>query len=186
MEQVRFTAMKDGTAEEYAFLDALERANPVPVADNVLRLLEGLRGRTLGYRVDRWTHSLQSATRALRDGADEETVVCALLHDVGDDLAPLNHGRFAAEILRPYVSERAAWIVEHHAHFQGWYYWHHVGGDRNARERWRGHRWFDDCADFCERFDQCAFDPDYDTLGIEVFEPMVRRVFARTPWGREG
>ena len=137
-----------------------------------------MRGDRLGYQVDRYTHSLQTASRALRDGADEETVVCALLHDIGDVLAPDNHSAVAAAILRPFVGERNHWVVQHHGLFQGYYYFHHRGEDRNARDRYRGHPHYQACVDFCERWDQQSFDPDYPTLPLTRFEPMVRRVFA--------
>ena len=182
MDSISFTRMDQGTAEEYAFLGRLwEEHKQDHLTDSVLALLRQMRGPTLGYRIDRYQHSLQSATRARRDGADEETVVAALLHDVGDSIAPDNHSQVAAAILRPYVSERTHWVVLHHGIFQGYYFWHHTGGDRDARERYRGHPHFEACADFCERWDQVSFDPDYDTLPLAAFEPMVRRLFAREP-----
>ena len=178
-QTVDFTRMDQGTAEEYAMLGRNYERLRAGTADAVLELLFKLRGDRLGYRIDRFEHSLQTATRAQRDGADEETVVCALLHDVGDTVAPDNHSQVAAAILRPYVSEKNHWIVEHHGLFQGYYYFHHVGLDRNARDRHRGHAWSGDCEAFCERWDQMSFDPDYDTLPFEHFEPMVRRLFQR-------
>ena len=182
MDTVSFTRMDQGTAEDYALLDRLEEEHKqAHLVDNLLALLKSLAGPTLGYRVDRYEHSLQSATRALRDGADEETVVAALLHDIGDLYAPDNHSAFAAVVLQPYVSERTHWVVKHHGLFQGYYFYHHLGRDRDAREQFRGHPHFQACVDFCERWDQCSFDPDYDTLPLETFEPMVRRVFARPP-----
>ncbi len=176
---VSFTRMDQGTAEEYAMLGRIYERLRAGVTDAVLGQLLALRGDPLGYRIDRYQHSLQTATRAERDGADEETIVCALLHDIGDTIAPDNHSQLAAAILRPYVSEKNHWIIRQHGLFQGYYYFHHVGLDRNARERHRAHPWFDDCAAFCERWDQTSFDPDYDTLPLEHFEPMVRRVFSR-------
>ena len=184
MDSVSFTRMDQGTAEEYAFLRGLwDDHHRGAAADAVLAMLKQQQGPTLGYKIDRYQHSLQSATRAQRDGADEETVVCALLHDIGDTMAPENHSELAAAVLRPYVSEANHWIVKHHGIFQGYYFWHHLGGDRDARERHRGHPQFEACAAFCERWDQTSFDPDYDTLPLEEFEPMARRLFARTPKG---
>ncbi|MFQ5773502.1 MAG: HD domain-containing protein [Kiloniellaceae bacterium] len=184
MDTVAFIRMADGTREEYAFLGGLwTEHHRKTLADNVLGLLGRMRGPSLGYKIDRYRHSLQTATRALRDEADEETVVCALLHDIGDVLAPGNHSELAAAVLRPYVSERNHWVVKHHGIFQGYYFWHHLGRDRNARERYRGHPCFAACAEFCERWDQTSFDPDYDTLPLSAFEPMVRRVLAREPRG---
>lgn len=185
-EAVSFTRMDQGTREDYQFLDGQWRAHhgPEPLTRSVLAHLKLLEGPKLGYPIDRYQHSLQSATRALRDGADEETVVCALLHDIGDTLAPDNHSGLAAAVLQPYVSERNHWVILHHGIFQGYYFWHHVGGDRDARERYRGHAYFEACAQFCERWDQTSFDPDYDTLPLNDFEPMVRRLFARPPHER--
>ena len=183
MEEVSFTRMEDGTAEDYALLareeETLKAAN---FADSVLGQLQTLKGPKLGYKIDRYHHSLQTATRAERDGADEETVVAALLHDIGDTLAPDNHAEFAATLLKPYVTQRTWWIVQHHGIFQGYYFWHHLGGDRHAREQYRGHPYFEACADFCARWDQTAFDPDYDTAPLTHFEPMVRRLLRREPW----
>lgn len=183
MDQVSFTRMEDGTAADYALiLREEEKLKATHFADHVLGLLKAMQGPKLGYRIDRYQHSLQSATRAERDGADEETVVAALLHDIGDTVAPDNHAELAATVLKPYVSHRTWWVVQHHGIFQGYYFWHHIGGDRNAREVYRGHPYFQDCADFCAKWDQTAFDPDYDTAPLGHFEPMVRRLLAREPW----
>ena len=110
------------------------------------------------------------------DGADKETVVCALLHDLGDVIAPDNHSEVIASILRPNISEKNHWVLKHHGLFQGYYYFHHIGGDRNARERYKDHPFYQDCVDFCEKWDQTSFDPDYPTLPLEYSEPMVRKV----------
>ena len=176
MKSVNFTRMADGTAEEYAFLTPLYEKCRNSVSDRLLELLKAMMGDKLGYQVDRYTHSLQSATRAESDGADEETVVCALLHDLGDVIAPDNHSEMIASILRPYISKKNHWVLKHHGLFQGYYYFHHIGGDRNARERYKDHRFYQDCVDFCEKWDQTSFDPDYPTQPLEYFEPMVRNV----------
>ena len=176
MKSVSFTRMADGTAEEYAFLIPLYEKCRNGVSDRLLELLKAMKGDKLGYQVDRYTHSLQSATRAESDGADEETVVCALLHDLGDVIAPDNHSEVIASILRPYISVKNHWVLKHHGLFQGYYYFHHIGGDRNARERYKDHPFYQDCVDFCEKWDQTSFDPDYPTLPLEYFEPMVRKV----------
>lgn len=182
MDTIDFTQMKDGTQQEYQFLgDLLDAHIQANLADNVLGLLKAMAGPKLGYKIDRYQHSLQSATRALRDDADEETVVCALLHDIGDTIAPENHSAVAAAILRPYVGEKNYWIIAHHGLFQGYYFFHHIGGDRDGRDRYRDHPHFEACAAFCERWDQNSFDPDYDTAPLSAFEPAVRRIFARTP-----
>ena len=178
MESVSFNRMADGTAEEYTFLTLLYEKCRNGVSDRLLELLKAMKGDKLGYQVDRYTHSLQSATRAESDGADEETVVCALLHDLGDVIAPDNHSEVIASILRPYISEKNHWVLKHHGLFQGYYYLHHIGGDRNARERYKDHPFYQDCVDFCEKWDQTSFDPDYSTLPLESFEPMVRKVLS--------
>ncbi len=179
---VSFTSMADGTREDYELLDHLEEEFVAGTADRVLAHLRELSGSMGGYKVDRLEHSLQTATRAYRDDAEEEVVVAALLHDIDDLLAPHSHGELAALVLRPYVTERTCWIVRHHGLFQYYYYAHHVGGDRNARDKYRDHPWYQDVVDFCHRWDQCAFDPGYESLPLEFFEPMVRRVFAREPF----
>ena len=182
-ETVSFTRMDEGTREEYQLLDRHYKKLDLELVDNLLAELKRLAGDKMGYRIDRYQHSLQTATRAQRDGADEETIVVALLHDIGDILAPWNHSDLAAAILQPYISPDNHWLVKHHGIFQGYYYFHHSGGDRFARERYRGHPMFERTAQFCERWDQTSFDPDYDTLPLEAFEPMVRRLFARPPFG---
>jgi len=183
MKQVQFTQMKDGTREEYQFLQQFENEFINGTADRVLAHLLSLADSFDGYRVTRLEHALQCATRAWRDGAGEEMTVAALLHDIGDHLAPENHGELAAAVLRPYVSEQTHWVLRHHGVFQGYYFFHHTGRDRHAREQYRGSKYFDACAEFCEKWDQSAFDPDYDALPLEFFEPMVRRIFARKPFG---
>ena len=180
MQTVRFEHMVDGTPEDYDLIGrelAEHKANHL--TDHILGTLKAMAGPLLGYQVDRFQHCLQSATRALRNGEDDEMVVAALLHDVGDPIAPENHSAVAADILRPYVSDRTHWIIRHHGLFQGYYYFHHLGADRNAREAFRGHEWFDDCAAFCEEYDQNCFERNHDTMALEEFEPMVRDLFSR-------
>ncbi len=179
---VSFTQMKQGTAEDYALLAQKEHAYIAGTADRLLSELERQGAETMeGYQISRLDHALQSATRALRDGADDDWVVSTLLHDIGDGLAPANHDKFAAAILKPYVREECAWVVEHHGTFQMIYYMHHYGGDPNQREQFRGHPSYQTCVDFCERWDQSSFDPHYDQEPLAVFEPVLRRVFARSP-----
>lgn len=182
MDTVAFIRMEDGTEEEYRFLGRLEDEFVAGVADRVLDQLSDLDRSFGGYAVTRLGHSLQTAMRAKRDGADEEMVVAALLHDLGDMVAPCNHGELAAAVLKPYVSEATDWIVRHYGIFQAYYYAHHLGGDRNARECYRGHPHFEATVDFCHKWDQAAFDPDYDTMPMAAFEPMIRRLFARQPF----
>jgi predicted HD phosphohydrolase len=172
---VGFTAMAAGTAADYALLAVYEQAELARVPDRILGWLRAMDGHT-GYRISRLGHSLQAATRAHRAGEDVETVACALVHDVGDLLAPANHSEVAAAVVRPYVSERNHWIVKHHGLFQGVYWFQHVGSDPNARERYADHPWYQACVDFCANYDQNSFDPDYDSEPLSFFEPMVRRV----------
>ncbi len=181
-ETVSFTSMAEGTREDYELLEQLEAEFANGTANRVLATLRDLAGSFTGYKVDRLEHSLQCASRAYRDGADEELVVAALLHDIGDLLSPFNHSELAAAVLRPYVSERTYWIVLHHGLFQSYYYAHHTGGDRQARDAYRDHPWYQDTVEFCHRWDQPSFDPDYQSLPLEFFEPMVQRIFGRPPF----
>ena len=182
METVKFTAMIDGTREAYEFLASIEAEERKLMADRVLAWLRSMDEPT-GYQVTRFEHSLQSATRAHRAGEDEEFVVACLLHDVGDILSPANHSEVAAAMLRPYVSDRTYWIIKHHGLFQLYYYGHHFGQDRNERDRFKDHEWYQDTVDFCENYDQNCFDPAYDHEPLEFFEPMVHRFFAQEPRG---
>ena len=183
---VSFTSMAAGTREDYELLARLEAEFASGTADRVLEQLRGLAGSLGGYQVDRLEHSLQTATRAYRDDADEEMVVAALLHDVGDLLSPHNHSELAAAVLRPYVTERTYWIVRQHGLFQSYYYAHHQGGDRDARDRYVNHPWYQGAVDFCHRWDQPSFDPVYESLPLDFFEPIVRRVFDREPFSLIG
>ena len=178
MQSVSFTRMADGTREDYEFLGRLEEEYAKSLPDRLLQALAGLKSSLSGYQVTRYEHSLQSATRAYRDGRSQEYVVAALLHDVGDVLAPYTHGEMVAAILKPFVAEEMCWVVKHHGLFQMVYYAHHSGGDRHARDRFKDHPYYDACAEFCEKYDQNCFDPGYDSLPVEFFKPMVRRVFA--------
>lgn len=185
MQSVQFTQMRDGTAAEYALLHQLEREYIAALPDRVLAGLRALDDGLGGYQVTRLEHSLQAATRAERDGADIDWVVAALVHDIGDGLAPENHSQMAAAILRPYVREEVTWVVAMHGLFQQHYYGHHLGLDRDAREAYRDHPWFESCERFCERWDQAAFDPSYPTEPLAHFEPLVRAVFGRPAFSSE-
>jgi predicted HD phosphohydrolase len=179
MEKVKFTAMKDGDAADYAMLDVHERAYASDTADRLLTALVELDESLSGYQVTRLGHSLQAATRAWRAGADTDWVVAALLHDIGDIYAPYNHDEYAAAILKPFVREQVTWVVEKHGDFQRLYYAHHVCGNPHARDRFKGHAYYDDCAEFCEAWDQSSFDPTYPMMTVQDFAPLVREVFAR-------
>ena len=149
------------------------------LADRVLAHLALLDGDYGGFPVDRLTHSLQTATRAHADGRDEEYVVCALLHDIGDTLGTFNHPDIAAAILRPFVSEENHWMVEKHGIFQGYYFFHHLGMDRTLREAFRNHPHFARTEEFCAKYDAPAFDARGETRPLAFFDPMVRRVLAQ-------
>jgi predicted HD phosphohydrolase len=177
-ERARFHAMTEGTQEDWSIISghSIELFQGLP--DRLLAHLRMLGGDFGGFAVDRLTHSLQTATRAYRANRDDEYVFCALVHDIGDILGPANHADIAAAIVKPFVSEQNHWMVEKHAIFQGYYFFHYLGLDRDLREKYREHEWFDYTAEFCEDFDQAAFDPGYDTLPLEHFEPLVRAQLA--------
>jgi predicted HD phosphohydrolase len=182
-----FTSMEDATPEQLAVVVAEARRHlERPLVQTMVGLLETLRGPTLGYAVDRYEHSLQTATRALREGARVDMVVAALLHDVGDTLAPANHSELAGAIVAPYLDAEATWVVRHHGVFQGYHYWDKLGLDRNARERYRGNPGFDAAVHFCAAWDQVSFDPEYDTLPLDTFVPLLNDVFSRPASGFGG
>ncbi|MFD1766857.1 HD domain-containing protein [Sphingorhabdus buctiana] len=178
-KSAQFRTMTEGTQEDWDII----RAHMKPFSANGgarvldhLRLLDGDFG---GFPVDRLTHCLQTATRAYRDGRDEEYVVMALLHDIGDTLGAYNHPDIAAAILKPFVSEELHWIVQHHGIFQGYNFFHYLGLDRNMRDQYADHPYYAATAEFIEKYDCPAFDPDYDTLPLEFFEPMVMKLFEK-------
>jgi predicted HD phosphohydrolase len=179
MPEVSFSQMIDGTPADYEMLAKLEQDHVSTLPDRILKSLEGLADGLVGYKIDRLQHSLQSATRAEADGASLDWIVAALVHDIGDELAPMNHSEFAASLLRPYVSEEITWVIEKHGLFQSYYYAHHLGMDRNGRDRYHDHPYYDACVRFCERWDQASFDPDYPTKPLDYFAPMVHEVFSR-------
>jgi len=176
---VSFQRMQDGTREDYELLERHERDYVQELPERIFAALGMLKDSLGGYALSRFDHSLQCATRALKDGADDELVVAALIHDVGDELAPYNHAEVAAGILRPYVRPEVTWIVEQHGLFQSYYFAHHLGGNRNGRDKFRDHRWYQACRDFCANWDQCSFDPNYPWEPLATFEPLVRRIFSR-------
>ncbi len=178
MEQVSFTRMQDGTVEDWELLDRFEREFNAALPDRILAAVLALRTSFGGYRVTRYTHSLQAATRAMRDGKDEEYLVAALVHDIGDELAPWTHGEMVAAVLKPFVREELVWMVRYHPVFQQHYFSYLSEDERNARDAFRDSPHYGLTAEFCERYDQASFDPNHPTEPIEVFEPMVRRVFA--------
>jgi len=178
-ERASFRDMQQGTAADWQIISGEFRTYAAALPDRVLQHLRLLDGDFGGFSVDRLTHSLQTATRAQRDGRDEEYVVCALLHDIGDTLGSFNHPDIAAAILKPFVSPENHAMVEKHGIFQGYYFFHHLGMDRNLRDQFAGQPIYERTLEFCEKYDAPAFDPDYDTLPLSFFEPILRRVMAR-------
>lgn len=174
-----WTSFENATREDFLAVMEYDEAYNDALPDRILAAIRALDEDWTAYPLNRYQHSLQSASRAHDDGADEELVVAALVHDIGDTLAPYNHGELAAAMMKPYVSERTHWILKHHCVFQGYYYNHFLGGDRNARERYRDSPHYEACKEFCHKYDQAAFDPDYPTRPLEFFEPMLRRVLSR-------
>lgn len=173
-----FTAMEHGTAEDWQAIASHFAPFARALPDRVLAHLRLLDGDYGGFPVDRLQHSLQTATRAHRNGESEDYVVMALLHDIGDTLGSYNHPDIAAAILKPFVSEELHWITAQHGIFQGYYFFHHLGLDRDMREAFRGHPHFAATARFCELYDQAAFDPAYEAAPLSFFEPMVQRLFS--------
>ena len=181
MKKVKFIEMKKGSKEDYLLLDKLEKKFIEGTADRILKAMQGLTSGLVGYQINRLEHSLQTATRALKENASDEMIVAALLHDIGDELAPNNHAEFAAAVLRPYVSEKTAWIVEKHGIFQMYYYAHHLGFNKNERDKYKSHKYYLATIEFCEKWDQASFDPNYKSLTLKEFEPYVKKIFSRTP-----
>jgi predicted HD phosphohydrolase len=177
-DRAKFHAMTEGTREDWSLIGAEFQRFASGLPDRVLSHLKLLKGDLGGFPIDRLEHCLQTATRAHQAGRDEEYVVCALLHDIGDTLGPYNHADVAATLLRPFVSEENHWIVEHHGVFQGYYFFHFVGLDRDMREQFRGHPHFEKTEEFCRVFDQTAFDPNFQSMSLEAFEPMIRRALS--------
>lgn len=176
-----FRRMDESTAQQWAVIGAETARNQPRVAEGVLDLLRSLAGITDGFATDQLTHCLQTATRAERAGADDQVVIAALCHDIGKAISVPNHAAIAAEILRPYVRPEVFQMIRVHQDFQGRHYYHHFGGDPNAREQHRdalSEQEFELAARFADEWDQAAFDPDYDTLPLEHFEDRVRALFA--------
>ena len=182
MKKVNFTEMKNGSREDYELLEKYEKNFERKTADRLLKYLASQTTTLEGYQITRLEHSLQAATRAYKNGESEEMVVATLLHDIGDDLAPMNHSQYAASIIRPYVSEKTYWIILHHGLFQTYYSAHHLGGNRNARDKFKDHKYYQVTVDFCEKYDQSSFDPNYKSMSLEEFEPMVKKIFDRKPF----
>ena len=185
-KNVKFKHMKDGDKDDYLLLQEYEERYVSLTYERIIEELSRQGQNTMeGYKITRLDHGLQSATRAYNDGADIDWIVGTLLHDIGDGLAPQNHDRFSAEVIRPYVREEVTWVVEHHGIFQMIYYAHHYGWDKNARDKFKDNIYFKTCADFCERWDQKSFDPEYENKDLDFFKPMIKEIFNRPPYKEE-
>ena len=176
LQQAKFHAMTDSTMEDWAAISRAAQGHRGQHVDQIVNHLNLLKGDTGGFAVDRLEHSLQTATRAHQAGQDEEYVVCALVHDIGDMLLPASHAELGAAILKPYISDRNFWMMEKHGIFQGYYFFHHLGLDRDMRDEYRGHPDFEYTAQFCHLYDQNSFDPAFQSMPLEAFVPMMRRV----------
>lgn len=178
--QAQFTRFDECTKEDMEIISEsyMEFAKGLP--DRVLKHLRELDGDFGGFKVDRLEHCLQTATRAYRDGRDEEYVVCCLLHDIGDTLGTYDHGGLAAAILRPFVSEANHWMMKYHPIFQGYYYYEHLGGDKNKRDQYKDNPHYEHTKEFIAKYDMPAFDPNYDSMSLAEFEPMVHRVMTKS------
>ena len=172
--------MDQGTKEDYDLVAIHDSVNERNLSKRVIHWLQMMDGDS-PYQISRLQHSLQTATRAEEDGADVETIVCALLHDIGDVISPSNHSQASAALLRPYINEKNYWIVLHHGLFQGYYWMHHYDEDRDSRNRYKDHPYYQDCIDFCSKWDQKSFDPNYKTKSLEYFIPMIKKIFSRDP-----
>jgi len=177
--KAQFTHMKDGSAEDWKIIGAEAKNSFNELPERIIKHLMLLEGDDGGYAVDRLTHSLQTATLAHKDGKDEEYVICALLHDIGDTLGPSNHADVAATILEPFISEENHWMVKHHAIFQGYYFFEYLGLDRNLRDQYLDHPYYEKTLEFIEKYDAPAFDPEMETYPLSFFEPMLRSVLAK-------
>jgi predicted HD phosphohydrolase len=180
MEQMHFTRMDEGTDEDFQVLTRLHERTLARLPDLLMGMVNDLSGDQ-AYNISRRDHSLQAATRALRDGVDEELIVVALFHDVGEAMGPINHGEIAAAILHPFISEENYHLLKYHGLFQTYFYAAHLGLDPNARDRYQHEPWYQRTIDFCAKYDEVSFDPDYPSEPMSTFEPMVRRVLNK-PW----
>ena len=180
VKKVRFISMDQVTKEDYDLVAIHDSKNEKGLYKRVIKWLLMMDGDS-PYQISRLQHSLQTATRAEKDGADEETIVCALLHDIGDVISPSNHSQVSAALLRPYINDKNYCIVLHHGLFQGYYWMHHYNEDRDSRNQYKDHPYYQDCIDFCSKWDQKSFDPNYKTKSLEYFIPMIEKIFSRDP-----
>lgn len=182
----QFAALADSTAADWVLLTEAFTPFLADLPNRILAQMRALEHDHGGFPVNRLEHCLQTATRAYNDGRDEEYLVCALLHDIGDILAPAAHADLAATILKPYVSPENHWMVEKHGIFQGYYFFHHIGLDRNMREQFRGHDCFEQTAEFCAKYDGPSFDSVFESMPLDAFAPMVHNVLSAERLRRKG
>ena len=174
--------MKDGSAKDFRIIGQNDEITALELPDRLLEHLKEMAKDDGAYKISRLDHVLQCATRATRDGADDDWVAAALMHDIGDVLAPFTHGQVAAEILRPFVKEEVYWVVRNHGIFQMYYNKSLTTKERNSRDQFQDYPYYQSAVDFCENWDQCSFDPHYQHEQLEFFEPLIRRVFTRKPF----
>lgn len=179
LPRASFTSFAESTKEDWAVIIPQLATTQSYVAPRVIDMMRALEIDHGGFPVNRLEHSLQTATRAERDGRDNEYVLCALLHDIGDTLSPYNHPAIAAAILKPFVSPANYFLLENHGIFQGYYFWDYIGLNGNAREKFRGHEYFDYTEEFCAKYDQTAFDADYKSEPLEHYIPLINEFLAK-------
>lgn len=176
-----FTRMDQGRVEDWMVIRDSVSKRQAGMPKRVKALLADLEDQVDGFAVNQLEHSLQTATRALRAGASEELIVASLCHDIGKAISPANHAGISAEILKPYVSSETYEIIRTHQDFQGRHYYALMGKDPEARRQYVNEPWYSQACQFTDEWDQVAFDPEYDTLPLWHFEPMIDRLFAQTP-----
>lgn len=179
--KMHFKRMDEGTVQDFALLARVHTNNLTALPDLLMNMLETLKSDAI-YPINRMAHSLQSATRALRDNRDEEYIVCCLLHDFGESLGPFNHGEIAASILHPFISDGNHWMLSHHGIFQTYYFGDKLGIDPNRREQFKSSPYYDQTVEFCAKYDEVSFDPDYHNEPMSTFEPMLRRLLGSKKW----
>ena len=180
-KRATFSSFQESTKEDWGLIMSQRGSLTASLPGRVIQQLEYLRDDYGGFPVDRLEHSLQTATRAEKDGRDDEYIMCALIHDIGDILTPHNHPDLAAAILKPFVSDANHWMVQHHGIFQRYFFWHHLGGDRNARDEFAGNEFYDHCEEFCALYDAPAFDASYTSNPLEYYVPLIHDFFGRNP-----
>jgi predicted HD phosphohydrolase len=173
-----FKRMDEGKLEEWMAIGQEVAKRQANMPQIIKALLLQLEEQVDGFNINQLQHGLQTATRALRDGASEEMVVAALCHDIGKAISVENHPAIGAEILKPYVSRQTYEIIRTHQDFQGRHYYALMGKNPNARSQYEKEEWYAKAVQFTDEWDQAAFDEQYDTLPLSYFEPLIDRLFA--------